>query len=444
MSLVNVFQALLLIACLLLIANVFKRTVMGQLAIPASLIAGLFALLLGPQVAGDWLTFTVNDSRYGLTDAILEIWKSLPSYLIVVVFAGLFLGNHIPSLKESINTSMPNLAFGYTIAIGQYVVGMLVVLLILTPLFDLNAIAGALIAVGFQGGHGTVAGLQSTFNAFDFNQGMDLGLGIATIGLISAIVIGTIMSNRNSDNQQQANIKLCPDAPQKEIEDRPIGLQFAILGSVIALAWLALSGLRAAEAGLFPDAEIAILKYMPLFPVAMMVGLVVQVSLNKMQVGHWTSHYQINQLSNLSLDILIVAALGSLDLTVLAEHWIPILVLGGTGVIYSVAIYFALAPWYFNKQWRVRGLGELGQSMGTTAVGLLLLKQASAQPQKHIQPFSYKQPLYEPIVGGGIVTALAIPIIANFGAMSFTFIMALTLMLIIGGYYVYAKKSVSD
>lgn len=442
MELAVFFKSLLLLAFFLVLGNAIKHTLLKGLIIPSSLIAGVLALLLGPQLLGQFIDISIKEQNLWIDDTVIDIWKELPGYLIVVVFAGLFLGKKIPTIKQSMNQSLPNLSFGYTIAIGQYVVGMITTLLILAPLFDTKAFAGALIAVGFQGGHGTVAGLQSTFEGLDFAKGIDLGLGIATIGLISAIILGTIMSNKTDDSEQE--LEMTDDDNNLEVKDRPFGLQFAILGSVIMLAWLMLSGLQVAEEQLFPEASISIFKYMPLFPVAMLIGLLIQIMLNRSGAGNLISNYQINLLSNLSLDLLIVAALGALNLSVLAEYWQSILLLGAVGVVYSAAIYFIFGHWFFNQDWKIRGIGEVGQSMGTTAVGLLMLKQATTSPDKHIRPFSYKQPLYEPIVGGGIVTALAIPTIANFGPWVFTAIMTTVLLSIISGFIFYKKRYLNE
>nr|WP_136250760.1 sodium:glutamate symporter [Ningiella ruwaisensis] len=444
LQLADIFHALCIIAFLLLIANIIKRSLLKGLIVPSSLIAGALGLVLGPQLLGQFFSLSVAGENIWITQTSVDIFKALPGYLIVIVFAGLFLGKSIPSLSESLNSSLPNLGFGYTIAIGQYVVGMIATLLIIIPFFDLQPAVGALIAVGFQGGHGTVAGLGSTFDEIGFTNGLDLGLGIATIGLISAIILGTIMSNvsnKREDEDSKAEPQIGEDDDLRKVKDRPIGLQFAILGAVIAVAWLLLSALQLAENAVFADSDVAIMKYMPLFPIAMMVGLVTQVLLNKAGVGHWSSHYQINLISNLSLDILIVSALAALDLSVLADYWQAIALLGAVGVIYSASVYFFAGSWFFQNNWKIRGLGELGQSMGTTAVGLLMLKQSSGKPQAHIKPFSYKQPLYEPVVGGGLVTALAIPTIAAIGAKAFAGIMSALLLIIVASFYLTAKRA---
>ena len=73
----------------------------------------------------------------------------------------------------------------------------------------------------------------------------------------------------------------------------------------------------------------------------------------------------------------------------------------------------------FGRDWKIRGLGELGQSMGTTAICLILIKGKGRRSEAITRSFSYKQPFYEPIVGGGLITGLALPLIARFGPWPF-------------------------
>lgn len=93
------------------------------------------------------------------------------------------------------------------------------------------------------------------------------------------------------------------------------------------------------------------------------------------------------------------------------------------GVAYNLIIYFTVGKAVFGKNWRQRGFGELGQSMGTTAIGLVLIKKTGSKSEKIVDAFSYKQPLYEPIVGGGLVTAVALPLINQLGVLPMLLIM---------------------
>jgi ESS family glutamate:Na+ symporter len=66
---------------------------------------------------------------------------------INIVFAALFLGEAIPSPREIWRKAASQVAFGQTLAWGQYVVGMLLTIFVLVPVFGLPPIAGALIEV---------------------------------------------------------------------------------------------------------------------------------------------------------------------------------------------------------------------------------------------------------------------------------------------------------
>ncbi|WP_339922344.1 sodium:glutamate symporter [uncultured Cyclobacterium sp.] len=439
------FNALLLITLFLFIAYVLKEAFLKKLMIPASLIGGVLALLLGPGLLGPLISKSIGISALPkglLPEASINIWKDFPAYLIVVVFAGLFLGKNIPNFKTILNKSMPNLCFGYTLALGQYIVGLLIAILLLKPMFDIDVVSGALIAIGFQGGHGTVAGLKNTFSAIDFEQGVDLGLGIATIGLISAIIFGTIVSNING-KEESHDMKMSDNGEEnpnlEKIKKVSFPLQIAIVGVTIILGWLFLKGLSYGEMALFSQEESKINKFIPLFPVAMLAGLAVQVMAEKSKLTGYISRKHINHITNLSLDLLIVAAIGSLSIKALTENLAPLLILGGAGVGYNIAIYFLMGSIFFPKEWRLRALGEFGQSTGTTAIGLILIKRAGNKAEKYTSTFSYKQPLYEPIVGGGIVTGIALPLISNVGVYPFIGGMALLLGILLLLYFKFYK-----
>jgi glutamate:Na+ symporter, ESS family len=142
-------------------------------------------------VAG-WLGLEVG-SPFPTT--MVAAWAAMPGILINVVFAALLMGKRLPGLRTIWNHAGPQVCFGQTVAWGQYVVGIGLTMLVLTPVFGLPAAAGALIEVGFEGGHGTAAGMGEAFEAIGWPEGQDLALGLATIGLVGGVVIGTILIN---------------------------------------------------------------------------------------------------------------------------------------------------------------------------------------------------------------------------------------------------------
>ena len=69
-----------------------------------------------------------------------------------------------------------------------------------------------------------------------------------------------------------------------------------------------------------------------------------------------------------------------------------------------------------DKSWFECSIAEFGQSLGVTATGLLLLRAVDPESKTcATQAFGYKQLLHEPIMGGGLWTAMALTLLYKFG-----------------------------
>ena len=63
--------------------------------------------------------------------------------------------------------------------------------------------------------------------------------------------------------------------------------------------------------------------------------------------------------------------------------------------------------------------------MGMTATGLLFAQMVDPKNRTNaVEAFGYKQLMFEPIVGGGLLTALSMPLIITLGLPLFTTICA--------------------
>ena len=79
----------------------------------------------------------------------------------------------------------------------------------------------------------------------------------------------------------------------------------------------------------------------------------------------------------------------------------------------------------FKKNWFQNSIVNMAQSMGQTATGLLFVKIADPHDKTNaMESFGYKQLLFEPFMGGGIVTAMSMPLIMLLGLPLFTAITA--------------------
>lgn len=412
-----------------------------KLFLPSSILGGFLALLLGPQVLGRLGEFFDNGFGEYLTtggiwgEDVLSVWRTLPGLLISVVFATLFLGQKLPKPKEVVNLAGPQLSIGVAFASGQYVVGLLIAVLILVPLLGMRPEVATLIEIGFEGGHGTAAGMMPVFEDVGWTEGGDLAVGIATVGLVFGIIIGvavinwairtgrtqviTEVADRSREEQrglfradeQYAAAKMT--ARPSSIE--PLSLHFAFVALAVLIGVGILEFLQWIEQMLWAD-KMELLSYVPLFPVAMIGGIIVQRFLVAIGYDYLIDANMMLRVQGLALDLLIVSALATISITAIAENWVAFVLLSIGGILFNLFVLLWLTPRTIPSFWLERGIGDFGQSMGVTATGLVLMRIVDPESKSPaFEAFGYKQLVFEPFFGGGIITALCVPLIFKFG-----------------------------
>ncbi len=449
----ELFVALMLLSLALLASNaILSRSAwLRRWFLPSSVIGGLILLLLGPEALGQLTTLPYDDPA-GLFPAFAyDSWAALPGLLINVVFAALFIGRPIPGLRTIWFRAGPQVVVGQTMAWGQYVVGLSLALLVLAPLFGMNPMAGALIEIGFEGGHGTAAGMAGTFADLGFEEGADLALGLATVGIVSGVLIGTLMINiaarrgvigpeqvrepQSLEEEQESEkpstqdyAEFKKDLAQEEETADPLSLHIGLVGIAIGIGWLILNALQWIERQTWAsDGGIEILAHVPLFPIAMIGGVIVQLCVTRFGLEPHVSSRTMARIAGTALDFTIVAALATLSLTALGAYFLPFLLLSLAGIGWCLFVLIVIAPRVIPENWFERGIGDFGQSMGVTVTGLLLMRMADPKNRSGaFESFGYKQLMFEPVVGGGLFTAASLPLIAQFGAPA---ILGLTLVL---------------
>lgn len=437
--------AFILLALLLLAGRYLKHKIswFQRLYLPASIVAGALALLLGPEVLGAMVTAIAGEDTLlsgGLfADDIRTVWSQAPGVFINIVFAALFLGETIPAPRAIWRRAAPQVVFGQTLAWGQYVVGILATLLILGPLFDVNPMAAALIEIGFEGGHGTAGGMVETLTELGFEDGGDLAIGLATVGIVSGIIIGTALADWgrrkghiDTVNRRAIEPEEIPDlnvmAETPEIRRRrahllrnllidPLSINFAIVGAAIGVGWLILTALQWIEANTWgADGGFAVFQYVPLFPLALIGGIIVQSVLNRLGLSALVIRPMTQNIAGVALDVVVVAAIASISLSVIGGNLGVFLTLSIVGIAWNVFAFLWWAPRVFPTYWFEKGIGDLGQSMGVTATGILLLRMVDPDNSTGaFEGFAYKQLFFEPIVGGGLFTAAAPALINTLG-----------------------------
>lgn len=445
--------ALSALAILVLVSATLRRRIpfLRSLFIPNAIVAGVIGLLLGPQVLGSF--FDSGPLEDGLfRETTQEIWSALPGLLINVVFASILLGKVLPSLREIWNASASSALFGVTLSFGQYAFGMLLAALVLVPIFGMSELSGALLEIAFSGGHGTAAGLAATMEAEGFAEGADLALGMATVGLLGGLLVGTFLINRavRSDSMtiaREREVEFDEDyevglnrdhleIPERDRPDPATSTLTMVAGAIafaILAGWLIQQALIAGEMLLTGSAaDETFMGDIPLFPFTIIGGAVVQLALSRLGWSHLVSRETVNQVSGLSLDLLIAAAIATLSISTLGQNAIPFVLMVLVAVGWSIGALYFLAPRFYGRSWFERGIGDFGQSTGSVASGFMLIDMSDPQRITSArESYSYKQLLYEPFFGGGIITALSIPILVRIGLIPALVVSTVLLLLAI-------------
>ena len=401
--------------------------ILQTLYLPSCVIAGLLGLVV---------LYGLDAAGHPLPSEWTAGWSALPGILINVVFACLFLGVALPKFSELWKRAGLQLAYGQVVAWGHYVIGIGLVLLILGPFFNLPALFAGILPVGFEGGHGTAGGMGPIFDKLGWAEGKDFALAAATGGILGAIIVGmglvnwaarrgyTVQRMRPSDIPEDDSIGVIP------VDRRPsagkltvntdavesFSLHLVIVGAAILIGYVLKQGLLGIEGRIPALAEHSLLSSFPLFPLCMLGGLAIQFLEDKYDRHKIIDLGLMRRIQNSALDFLVVAAIATIRVEVVMKGWVPLLILILAGILWNVFCVLFLARRVFKDAWFERSIAEMGQSMGVTATGLLLLRVVDPDYKSPAaDAFACKQLMHEPFMGGGLWTGMAIPLIAVYG-----------------------------
>ncbi len=391
--------------------------VLGRLLLPVALLAGFLGLAAGPH------------GLDVLPREVVSAWATWPSVLISFMFATLFLGAPVPSLTAVARTAGPLVRFSIVNAMGQYVVGLLLIWLVLTPLFGTPALFACLIEVGFSGGHGTASAMTPVFQGLGFPAGAVLGQMSATVGLVTGVLGGVVLIQWGARRGHATQIApgsamlpqdlsgLLPPEARRSIATGTVSAvalePFTLHVAVTALAILAGWGIQATLQALHPA-----FNGLPLFPLAMIGGMVVQVLADRTGVSAWFDRATFQRLTGLALDLLVAAAVASMPLDLFAQNVVPFSLLMAAAVAWCVGSFVWLAPRMLPRDWFEQGIVVYGTQTGVAAVGLMLLRIADPhQRTTATQAFAARSIVVSPLLGGGLVTATMPLLLSQLGVV---------------------------
>ena len=417
----NIFQNSLFVSCggLFIISSilVFGRKLnfaikLERIGFPIAVICGILGILIGP---------------YGLLNLLsketTDIWEASLTPLLSLVFATLMLGRPVPTLKGLIKPILNQFLLALSLGFGQFFVGGLVVKYFLSQSIEVNPLMSCLIEVGFEGGHGAASIIGNSLVRMGFPEGLDLGLAMATMGLLSSSLIGSIFifigNILNLTNQQNISEKIYSNEiiyKFKLISDLKILItNLGLAGLAIIIGLLLNQILRFISLFLGPFSK-EIIYSLPVFPLILIGSLLVRYLLEKTEKTTFISQILQREMGILSTDLLIFAAMASLNLSTVLGNWFPILLLTLVGLIWNILCIIFYAYFVFDEYWFEKGLVEFGNSTGVVASGLLLLRLADPNNiSKTLPIFTSKQLFAQLLLSGGFFTVLSPILLSRIG-----------------------------
>lgn len=410
---VNTLLFAITVLGLLVLAGVVLRLLIAplrRLFIPAALIGGVLGAALGPYGAGLF------------PESMITTWAGLPGVLITVVFAPMLIGMRIPNVRKSYHLIAPQLLFGYMGDFLMIGIPMLVCAALLMPFWDVGAMFGTLIEVGWPGGHGTAAGMGPVYSELGWADGGALALAGATAGLIFGIVVGMVLiniaarrgdlSNAIGGDGKGAAPEVLPEESRPTLgkvtlnKDLVDGLAFhgALIAAAILIGWVFQYFLGLVVPG------------MPLFPMAMIGGAIVQAVIVRTRLGDAVDPGSLRAIQGVALDLLVVSAVASITVPVVLDNIVPLAVLVVVAAAIAVGFFYWAGPRMFRDSWFEHSIVNFGSLTAVASVGLMLLRSADPELKTDAaRSYALRAPFFSPIAGGGLLTAVLPLIAVNYG-----------------------------
>lgn len=417
----NLLYYIAIIGFLLVIATWLRLKIsfLRKAFIPASLLAGLIGMVLGPHM----LKVIPSD--------MMSTIGSLPTHMITIVFACMLMGNKKQegTSKEMLHDVLSGLGWMWSNSLAQVGLACLLCAFFFTPFMGVNPLFGSLFEIGFAGGHGTAGGMSGLFQnpeALNWPDGADLGMTTATIGLLAGIFGGMIIINYGvrkrytkvltEPAQTGVAKEVFPDGEREpaaymtvsqDVVD-PFAFHLGVIGIAILIGRFIVWGFGAVFG----------YKGLPLFPFAMIGGLIINTVAMRTPLRDLFDRGIFQHIQGMALEILIVAAMASIQIPVVLDYWLPLLI-GSVVIISSVLVwFFFISPHIFKECWFEQGIIRYGAYTGVAAVGYMLLRTCDPKMETNAGSlYALTCPFHSPFIGGGLVTTAYPYIILQLGSL---------------------------
>lgn len=350
-----------------------KVTLIQKFFVPASMIAGFLALLLG---------------RQGMN--VLPFSDSIGSYagvLIIVIFAAVGI-NGFSFSKKDFKAEVDRIGsyFSYKVLaqVIQFSLAPLFSILVISRLFpQINYGFGLCLAAGFSGGHGTAAAVGSAFERLGDPEAMDIAMTCATVGILAGIFgglffikLGTLLGwTKYIRGFQSISGDLQTGLLPKE-HRHSMGQETISSMVLDPLAWHLAVLLLASGAGMLLNKWIFAKTGLdlPTYLVAFLIAIAMFLVFRKVGIGEYIDENVISRISGTATDYLVFFGIASIKISVIVKYAVPLVLLLLCGIVIVVITLMFFGPAMNRGSWFERSIFVFGYSTGVFAIGFILLR----------------------------------------------------------------------
>ena len=381
---VNLLAVLLIT---LLLANILRKGIRFLQAslIPTSVLGGLLLLVIAGcyrLCTGEIMFDTVFFGGNGSANLEIVTYHTLALGFIGTAFKSAQ-GKLSPKrAKEIFNTGVTTVST-YLL---QGITGLAVSIPGALIIKDFFPAAGVLLPFGYGQGTGQALNYGGIFeNEYGFSGGKSFGLSVAALGFLSASIGGVIYLNvlrkqgkirimNGSDKAMRSEeIQGEGEIPMQESIDK-LTIQIALVTGAYLAAYL----LMALLGSLLPGMRSVIFGFNFLLGVlsaALIKGILGLLKKGRIVRKEYVNSFLMTRVSNFFFDIMVVAGIAAIRLSVLQNYWGIILVIGAAGLVVTFIYNHMVAGMLFPEYRQEQFLMMYGMLTGTASTGIILLRE---------------------------------------------------------------------
>lgn len=381
----------------LLFANVLKKTIkpIQNSLIPTSVLGGILILIVSTvyKLCTGEMFF---DTKFFATKGTVVL-EFLTYHMLALGFIASAL--KVSEKKFTGKRAVEIFDSGIT-TVATYVLQAIVGLVITIGaglLFEwVFPAAGALLPMGYGQGTGQALNYGNIYETQNgFVGGKNFGLTVAALGFLSASIGGVIYLNvmrkkgRLKGKSVEDRVKTLetvehPNEISMSGDMDKFTAQLIFIFIAYLLTYLAMWGLG----NLFPGMEATIYGFNFLIGVLMasLVKLAMKgLTKTKILKKQYVNNFLMNRISNLCFDLMIVAGISAIDLTLIANYWGMLLILGVVGLIITYLYNRFVAKTLFKEYADEQFLAMYGMLTGTASTGVMLLREVDPEYKTPVQ-----------------------------------------------------------